>query len=64
MLQLKSDITDIGERVSHMKNKMGEFTTAHNELVDSHYDHEEEMQTLKQKIADLEDRSRRNNSRS
>lgn len=40
---------------------MGEFATTVNELVDGHYEHTEEMWWLKDKMADLEDRSHRNN---
>lgn len=59
--QLKSDITEIGERVSHVEDKMAEFTTSHNELVDAHNEKDDELEALKNKMADLEDRSRRNN---
>ncbi|XP_077327941.1 uncharacterized protein LOC143981418 [Lithobates pipiens] len=50
----------IGERVSHTEDKMGEFATAHNELVDAHNEAEDEIQAIKSKMADLEDRNRRN----
>ena len=59
--QIKSDVTSIGERVSHIEDKMGDFAVAHNELVDAHDDAEGELQAMREKIADLEDRSRRNN---
>lgn len=36
------------------------MTTAHNVMVDAHSHHDTELQQLKLKIADLEDRSRRN----
>lgn len=40
---------------------MGDFAVAHNELVDAHNEAEDELLTIKSKLADLEDRSRRNN---
>lgn len=46
---------DIGERVGHVENKIGDFAIAHNELVDAHNNNEEELQKCKLKIADLED---------
>lgn len=58
---MKSDITEVGDFVSHVENKMSEFASAHNELVDAHNDKDEEMEALKSKMADLEDMSRRNN---
>lgn len=33
-IQLKAEVTAIGDRVSHTENEMGEFAAAHNELVD------------------------------
>lgn len=33
---MKFDVTVIGDRVNHIEDKMGEFTTAHNELVDAY----------------------------
>lgn len=59
--QLKAEVTAIGDRVSHTEDKMGEFATAHNELVDAYNAAEDEIQAIKSKMADLEDRSRRNN---
>lgn len=40
---------------------MGEFTVAHNDLVDAHYDAEGDIQAMREKLADLEDRSHWNN---
>lgn len=54
-------IDGLGERVAHVENKMGEFSEAHNSLVDAHNNLEEDMATLANKLADLEDRNRRNN---
>lgn len=54
-------IDDLGERVDHVENKMGEFSEAHNSLVDAHNHLEGELSSLVSKLADLEDRNRRNN---
>lgn len=51
-----SVINDLGERV-----KIGEFSEAHNGLVDAHGLLDDEVTTLAAKLADLEDRNRRNN---
>lgn len=59
--ELRKDVSSIGDRVNHIEDKIGEFIVAHNELVDAHTDTEGDMQAMKDKIADLEDRSRRNN---
>lgn len=48
---------DLGDRVNHMENKMG----AHNGLVSAHNHLEDEVASLTAKLADLEDRNRRNN---
>lgn len=59
--QFKQDIQGVGDRVSHIENKMDEFAGVFNELVDSHNDREDDIIWIKSKLADLEDRSRRNN---
>lgn len=48
-------------QIQHLESKMADLYTAHNDLVDAYTDQESEMQRLQNKIADLEDRSRRNN---
>lgn len=55
------EIDAFGERVDYIENKMGDFTEAHNDLVNAHFELEEEIKYLKLKVADLEDRSRCNN---
>lgn len=40
---------------------MGEFASSHNTLVDAYNDQSEDISWLKGKMADLEDRARRNN---
>lgn len=59
--QYKKEIDALGERVEYVENKMCDFTDAHNELVDAHFELEDEIKNLKLKVTDLEDRSRRNN---
>lgn len=59
--EFRDDLKQVNTRVSHIETKMGEFATTFNELVDSHNAKEEDMEWMRAKIADLEDRSRRNN---
>lgn len=59
--QMKSEVAAVGEHVNHVENKMAEFASAHNELVDAHNDKDEELESLKSKMVDLKDRSHRNN---
>ncbi|CAH2315893.1 Hypothetical predicted protein [Pelobates cultripes] len=60
---LRKEIASVGERTSHLENKTEELCTAHNEVVDKLQKLAEENYTLKLKLADLEDRSRRQNIR-
>lgn len=53
--------SEVGGRVCHMESKMGEFATAHNELVDAYNEKDGKRTAIKAKLTDLEDRSRRNN---
>lgn len=57
----KAIIDEIGGRVDHVETKMAEFSEAHNGLVDAHSKLEDDFQTLSAKVADIEDRNRRNN---
>lgn len=56
-----SVLDGMGKRVSHVEDKMGEFSEAHNTQVDARNRLDEELHTLAAKLADLEDRNRRNN---
>lgn len=47
--------------VSHAEDKIREFATAHNELVDAYNGAEDEILAIENKMASLKDRSRRNN---
>lgn len=55
------EVQVLGSRVDHIEQRMGEFTSSFNSMVDAHSTHDEEIAWLKNKVADLEDRSRRNN---
>lgn len=57
----QATIDGLGDRVDHVENKMAEFSTAHNELVDAHNNLEDELHLMAIKLADIEDRNRRNN---
>lgn len=50
----------LGERTDSIESKMGEYAGAHNQLVDAHNTLEQEVTWLRNKVTDLEDRSRRN----
>lgn len=54
-------VQTIGNRVDHVEQNMEEYTSSFNTLVNAHTAQGEELAWLKDKVADLEDRSRRNN---
>lgn len=56
----RTDIDNLGERVDHVETKLAEFSEAHNGLVDTHNSLEDDFQALSAKVADIEDRNRRN----
>lgn len=59
--QFKSKVVEMSNRFKHIEDKMGEFASIFNYLIDSHNSHEDDITWMKSKIIDLEDRSRRNN---
>lgn len=59
--QFKTEVAAVDSRVTHIESKMGEFTSTFNDLVDAHNERDDEIHAIKTKLADLEDRSRRNN---
>lgn len=61
MHSTKSDMSAFSSRVGYVEKKMKEFTLAHNVLVDAHFDVEDEIKAMRIKMADMEDRARRNN---
>lgn len=48
-------------KVSQIENKMGKYATTINDLVDANESNEDELDAIKAKMVDIEDRSRRNN---
>lgn len=66
--ELQSSISQIHDRVDCLKGRadvleenMYKHAKAHNELLDAHDHHASEIHHIKLKLADLENRSRRNN---
>lgn len=61
MHRFNSAIQAMDTRVEHIENKMGEYASTMNELVDANGEKEDETEWIKSKLADMEDRLRRNN---
>lgn len=59
--KFSSELQSISDRVSHIENKMGEYATTINDLVDANASKEDDLEMIKVKMVDIEDRSRRNN---
>lgn len=59
--ECQREVQAIGHRVHQVENKMEEYTSAYNVMVEAHAAQGEDIAWLKDKMADLEDRSRRNN---
>lgn len=59
--QTKFEIQELGERVDHVDRSMCDFADNYNTLVDTHTAQAEDISWIKEELADLEDRSRRNN---
>ncbi|CAH2221010.1 Hypothetical predicted protein [Pelobates cultripes] len=60
---LRREISSLGDRTSHLENRTEELCVANNEVVDKIQKLSEENETLKLKVADMEDRSRIQNVR-
>lgn len=58
---LQGTVQELGGRTSHVENKLGELVKSHNRLLDDHRALQEETEKIKKKMADAEDRNRRNN---
>lgn len=56
-----AEIQERGDWVDHVENSLTKFTENYNTLVDSHTAQTEDITWIKAKLADLEERSRRNN---
>lgn len=59
--QLSIRIDHIEDSTAHLESQMSEVAKAHDELVNAHESQNEMIHKLQLKVADLEDRSRRNN---
>lgn len=62
MWQFKAEVQDLNIRVEHIEQKMVEFASSFNTLVDAHNE-TEDLSWLKSKVVDLGDRSHCNNLR-
>lgn len=54
-------VQDIGDKLDHVENKVEELTNMFNTIIDAHRDQRDDIAWLKNKIADLEEKSCRNN---
>lgn len=61
MQQFKQDVTSLGDRMSHVETQMGACASTVNTLIDTQADHNEHHDWIKDKLAELEDRSHRKN---
>lgn len=61
MRSTNKGMTELGDRINFVENKMGDFTSAYSELVDAHFEVEDVLKSLRLKVADLKDRLHRNN---
>lgn len=61
MRNFKDEVGKLGGSVDNVEKKMGEYATSYNSLVDAHNEQSDELTWLKEKVANLEDRSHRNN---
>lgn len=59
--ECQREVQTLGRRVNQVEHKMEEYTSSYNVMVEAHSAQGEDILWLKDKIADLEDRSRRNN---
>lgn len=59
--QFKGDLLDMGSSVEKMESSMCEYTSSYNTMVDANAVRSKEIAWLSDKVADLEDMSRRNN---
>lgn len=57
-------ITIIEDRLSHVETNIGRINTTVNDLINTQESHMQDNKWIKDKLLDLEDRSRRNNTRS
>lgn len=53
-------INVLEDRVSHIEANIGDITTTINDIIDTQEDHAQDTKWIKDKLADIEDRSRNN----
>lgn len=58
---INASVHDLQQRMSHTEHKMEDAFSAHNNLVDAYKEQQNDLQKMAAKLADMEDRSRRNN---
>lgn len=58
---LANEVQQHNQHLQNVESKMSKRFTAHNDLIDMCTEHEDDMQLIKLKLADVEDSSRRNN---
>lgn len=61
MQQFKQEIHSMGDRINTIESSISNQALSFNTMVDAHNQHSDDIMWLKDKVADLEDRSRRNN---
>lgn len=54
-------VQDLSVRISHTENKISDICHAHNDVIDTITDHDQELKCISAKLAGLEDHSRHNN---
>lgn len=57
----RADVRELGGRVDHLEQKICEFASSYNSLVDSHNERRDDDEWLKTKMANSEDRSKGDN---
>ncbi|CAH2218813.1 Hypothetical predicted protein [Pelobates cultripes] len=62
-MDLRKELLEIGSRTAHVEKSLDDFAVAHNSLADKLQELETSLEAQKRKVADQEDRSRRNNLR-
>lgn len=58
---IKADMQELQQRMTYTEHKIEDAFSAHNNLVDVYKEQQNDIQRMAAKLADMEDRSRRNN---
>lgn len=61
MHKFSTELRSVSDKVTHIEHRMGEYATTINDLVDANEAKEDDIEGIKAKMADIEDRSRKNN---